>query len=422
MKKILCTIIGAIAVTIFAAMPANAHEIEGLHENLNALQLEKSDPELGKKMEENFLNYYNECWPGILEGLKHLGRMETDSDEEEYKYALEENKIDYRCGIKATVLNTYKYLYQYAQNSSLKYIFCDDIYWGILHVIRVPFTRSFTAGGEYISNLRETFEKEMYELCFNEEILNFLKDENKIAEMLSERGETTVTDMKVFAPYQMITILYIRCESNEYLVRLYSSPDGLDCLENIEKYKLYPAAEFIEKMAETKEEYGAPTGLIYYSQLIKPTYESEAESLQSEGMLKGNENGLDLLKPLSRIESAAMLLRAKGESENTDTAVQTFTDVPQSHWGYGAAQKAYSLGIVNGVGDDKFAPEKTVTAEEFCTMLLRSARESEFDWKQALNMLIERNIITEEESKTMDFFTRGDMAKILYEAKQNGLL
>ena len=175
-------------------------------------------------------------------------------------------------------------------------------------------------------------------------------------------------------------------------------------------------------MAETKEEYGAPTGLIYYSQLVKPTYESEAESLQSEGMLKGNENGLDLLKPLSRIESAAMLLRAKGESENADTAVQTFTDVPQSHWGYGAAQKAYSLGIVNGVGDDKFAPEKTVTAEEFCTMLLRSAGESEFDWKQALNMLIERNIITEEESKTMDFFTRGDMAKILYDAKQNGLL
>ena len=422
MKKILCTIIGAIAVTIFAAMPANAHEIEGLHENLNALQLEKSDPELGKKMEENYLTFFNERWQGNLLGLKKMGKMHTKSDEEEYAYRLEENRIDYRCGIKATILNTNKYLYQYAQNSRLKYIFCDDIYWGILHVNRVPFARSFTADGKYISSPRETFEKEMYELCFNEEILNFLKDENKIAEMLSARGETTVTDMKVFAPYQMITILYIRCASNEYLVRLYSSPNGWDCMENIEKYKLYPATEFIEKMAETKEEYGAPTGLIYYSQLVKPTYESEAESLQSEGMLKGNENGLDLLKPLSRIESAAMLLRAKGESENADTAVQTFTDVPQSHWGYGAAQKAYSLGIVNGVGDDKFAPEKTVTAEEFCTMLLRSAGESEFDWKQALNMLIERNIITEEESKTMDFFTRGDMAKILYEAKQNGLL
>ena len=422
MKKILCTIIGAIIVSVFAAMPANAHEIEGLHENLNALLLEKSDPELGKKMEENFLNYYNECWPGILEGLKHLGRMETDSDEEEYKYALEENRMDYRCGIKATVLNTNKYFYQYAQNSSLKYIFCDDIYWGILYVNQIPFVGYFTADGEFMNNPPKTLGKKVYEFCLNEEILDFLKDENRIAEMLTERGETTVTDIKLFAPYRTITILYIRCESNEYLVRLYSSPDGWDCLENIGRYKLYPAAEFIEKMAETEDDDNAPTTLIQRSQLVKPTYKSEAESLRSEGLLKGNENGLDLLKPLSRIESAAMLLRAKGESENTDTAVQTFTDVPQSHWGYGAAQKAYSLGIVNGVGDDKFAPEKTVTAEEFCTMLLRSAGESEFDWKQALNMLIERNIITEEESKTMDFFTRGDMAKILYEAKQNGLL
>ena len=422
MKKILCTIIGAIIVSVFAAMPANAHEIEGLHENLNALLLEKSNPELAKTMEENFLVYYNKHWQGILLGLKKTGRMHTNSDEEEYIRALEDIKMDYANSIKTTTIDTYKYYYQYAENNCLKYIFSNDVYWSAPRINSVPFTGWFTVTGEYMSNLRETFGKEISSICLNKTGLDFLKDEDRIGEMLAESGETKVTDIKVFSPYYMTTILYIRCASNEYLVRLYSSPDGWDCLENIEQYKIYPATEFIEKVIAAEEETNAPTTLIKNSQLIKPTYESEAESLQSEGMLKGNENGLDLLKPLSRIESAAMLLRAKGESENTDTAVQTFTDVPQSHWGYGAAQKAYSLGIVNGVGDDKFAPEKTVTAEEFCTMLLRSAGESEFDWKQALNMLIERNIITEEESKTMDFFTRGDMAKILYEAKQNGLL
>ncbi len=422
MKKILCTIIGAIIVSVFAAMPANAHEIEGLHENLNALLLEKSNPELAKTMEENFLVYYNKHWQGILLGLKKTGRMHTNSDEEEYIRALEDIKMDYANSIKTTTIDTYKYYYQYAENNCLKYIFSNDVYWSAPRINSVPFTGWFTVTGEYMSNLRETFGKEISSICLNKTGLDFLKDEDRIGEMLAESGETKVTDIKVFSPYYMTTILYIRCASNEYLVRLYSSPDGWDCLENIEQYKIYPATEFIEKVIAAEEETNAPTTLIKNSQLIKPTYESEAESLQSEGMLKGNENGLDLLKPLSRIESAAMLLRAKGESENTDTVVQTFTDVPQSHWGYGAAQKAYSLGIVNGVGDDKFAPEKTVTAEEFCTMLLRSAGESEFDWKQALNMLIERNIITEEESKTMDFFTRGDMAKILYEAKQNGLL
>ena len=422
MKKILCTIIGAITVSMFATMPANAHEIEGLHENLDALLLEKGNPELAKTMKENFLAYYNEHWEGISLGLKKTGRMHTKSDEEEYVYRLEERKDDYANSIKTTIIDTNKYLYQYAENNCLKYIFSNDIYWSTPRVYSVPFTSFYTVTGEYMDNPRETFGKEVGGICLNETGLDFLKDENRIGEMLSERGETKVTDIKVFSPYDMITILYIQCASNEYLVCLYSNPNGWDFMENIEKYKIYPATDFIGEIISIDGDLSAAIPLIYNSQLIKPTYESEAESLQSEGMLKGNENGLDLLKPLSRIESAAMLLRAKGESENTDTAVQTFTDVPQSHWGYGAAQKAYSLGIVNGVGDDKFAPEKTVTAEEFCTMLLRAAGESEFDWKQALNMLIERNIITEEESKTMDFFTRGDMAKILYEAKQNGLL
>ena len=422
MKKILCTIIGAITVTIFAAMPANAHEIEGLHENLDALLLEKSNPELAETMKENFLAYYNEHWQGILLGLKKTGRMHTKSDEEEYVYRLEERKDDYANSIKTTIIDTNKYLYQYAENNCLKYIFSNDIYWGTPRIYSVPFTSFYTVTGEYMDNPRETFGKEVSGICLNEEGLDFLKDEDRIGEMLAKKGETKVTDIKVFSPYNMITILYVRCISNEYLLCLYSRSERGGYMENIEQYKIYPATEFIEKIIATEGEINAPTSLAQRSKLIKPTYESEAESLQSEGMLKGNENGLDLLKPLSRIESAAMLLRAKGESENTDTAVQIFTDVPQSHWGYGAAQKAYSLGIVNGVGDDKFAPEKTVTAEEFCTMLLRAAGESEFDWKQALNMLIERNIITEEESKTMDFFTRGDMAKILYEAKQNGLL
>jgi hypothetical protein len=48
--------------------------------------------------------------------------------------------------------------------------------------------------------------------------------------------------------------------------------------------------------------------------------------------------------------------------------------------------------------------------------------EPEFDWEQALNMLIERGIITQEQAETMDLFTRGDMAKIIYEAKRQGLI
>ena len=155
----------------------------------------------------------------------------------------------------------------------------------------------------------------------------------------------------------------------------------------------------------------------------KPTYESEAESLHQQGLLNGNENGLDLLKPLTRIEAAAMLLRALGQSETANSGSgQIFSDVPQDHWGYGAAENAYNLGLIRGVGNNQFAPDNNVTAAEFSTMVLRASGAAEFNWEQALSLLIEQNIITQDNANTMDFFTRGDMAKIIYEAKAKDFL
>ncbi len=139
------------------------------------------------------------------------------------------------------------------------------------------------------------------------------------------------------------------------------------------------------------------------------------------GLVNGNEKGLDLLKPLTRIEAAAIILRVLG-AENTTAESQTFSDVPDTHWGFNVAAEASRRGIVNGVGNDLFVPDKTVKATEFTTMLLRSAGEPDINWEQALQILIDRGIITEEDSKTMDLFTRGDMAKIIYEARLNNLI
>ncbi|MDP4118357.1 MAG: hypothetical protein Q8873_04105 [Bacillota bacterium] len=90
--------------------------------------------------------------------------------------------------------------------------------------------------------------------------------------------------------------------------------------------------------------------------------------------------------------------------------------------GYSTAEKAYGIGLVSCLGNNEFAPDKTVTATEFSTMVLRGANEGEFDWQQAINILTEKSIITEENSNTKDLFTCGDMAKIIYEAKANELL
>ena len=183
--------------------------------------------------------------------------------------------------------------------------------------------------------------------------------------------------------------------------------------------------EAVASISTELNEQGFPSGIGYakVSSLTKPTYESEAESLHQQGLLNGNENGLDLLKPLTRIEAAAMLLRALGQSETANSGSgQIFSDVPQDHWGYGAAENAYNLGLIRGVGNNQFAPDNNVTAAEFSTMVLRASGAAEFNWEQALSLLIEQNIITQDNANTMDFFTRGDMAKIIYEAKAKDFL
>ena len=188
-------------------------------------------------------------------------------------------------------------------------------------------------------------------------------------------------------------------------------------LPQVELYKLYTTTEVLNSVDSPE----VSQGLYKKINLVKEDYVAEAESLQAEGLLKGTEKGLDLLKPLTRVEAATMLLRAMGEPETTESAVMTFSDVSTEHWGYGAVENAYRLGLVNGVGDGKFAPEENVTAPQFATMILRAADTEEFNWEQAVDIMIEQGILTKEETTTMDFFTRGDMAKMIYEARENNL-
>ena len=185
-----------------------------------------------------------------------------------------------------------------------------------------------------------------------------------------------------------------------------------DWVDELELFKLYDAKEFLSIISEEADVMNRE----------KPTFEAEALALKDKGLLLGNENGLDLLKPLTRIEAATILLRAMGESTISNAQIQTFTDVPLNHWGYGAAENAYALGLIKGIGNDLFAPDDAVTGAQFATMVLRAGNHEDFNWEEALNIMVSEGIITSENASTMDFFTRGDMAKIIYEATEKGLL
>ena len=438
MKKIiaviLCIIIVLSALIVVANEMLQPSEeqgtVAGLQEKMDALWMKNnfSQEELNE-MVQQWKDWYTEIfYQTPWEARKSLDWrwIKYDNEAEELAYRLETYKPDPEKGYLISCLITERYAEQYANNNHFGYLISDEPYW----IAPAYFlgNRFYTREGILSENGVPTpygRERNAYITGLSDATLDFLKNTDNTEQLLLEKGEIEVSDIKVFGMSMGLSFMYIRCDEQEYLVELSNILPGID------QYKLYPAKEVIEVLTETVEPGGWEANSVWDPDggfggdiiATKPTYQTEAEALEAEGLLKGNENGLDLLKPLTRIEAAAMLLRAMGEIETAPpNSGQVFTDVPQSHWGFGAATNAYDLGIVNGIGNNQFAPDNLVTAAQFSTMVLRAADTGEFDWQQATNLLIDQGVITAEEVETMDLFTRGDMAKIIYEAREKGLL
>ena len=424
MKRILSAVMcAALLLTSVCAADTNTYaddEVEGLHEKLSALFMEnyfteEEFEEINNKYLQDFSEYLlNEHLPA----RQQLGKMETGSMEEEYALEMEKAKtlLDYSNGMRISLLLTNKYTKQYSETENFSYLFSGDEFWGVPDFNRESgsILATFDLQGNHIS-ITEEFDVSYYGIIIPKEAIDLMREETPIRDMLLEKGETKVEDIKL-CTVTSSSGLYIKCPDNEYFLKFYDY--NWDDYKKLEDN--YYEFLTITELAENIEQIGHAQN-IYYTTPEQPVYEAEAEALQAAGLLKGNENGLDLLKPLTRIEAAAMLLRAIGESETAESTVQVFADVPAAHWGFGAAAQAYTLGLIKGVGDNLFAPDKTVTAAEFSTMALRAANTGEFDWTQAVDIMIEKGILTQEQADKMDLFTRGDMAKIIYEARQNGL-
>ena len=96
------------------------------------------------------------------------------------------------------------------------------------------------------------------------------------------------------------------------------------------------------------------------------------EALASRGIINGMGQGTFMPnKTMTRAEFAAIVTRALGLTAK-DTKV--FSDVPSFKWYAGYIGTANSSGIVNGVGNGKFNPEGTITRQEAAAMVARAAK------------------------------------------------
>lgn len=110
------------------------------------------------------------------------------------------------------------------------------------------------------------------------------------------------------------------------------------------------------------------------------TYTEEEElainKLESIGVMIGTDNGFEGNSNLTRAQAATIMVRLKGISE-TDVenerkrGVTKFKDVKTSHWALGYINLANAYGIVKGVSDTEFDPERKVKVSELVTMAVR---------------------------------------------------
>ncbi|MBP3360553.1 MAG: S-layer homology domain-containing protein [Clostridia bacterium] len=419
MKKILLIFI-SLLVMICSLTPVfsseNSLQISGVDEFLDKICLNSdANIRIREKMQESYQAYLEKIIPQIMENpdyAKQKMGIKIGDDEYEIAQIRDMFVLDMDKGLLNSNIITIKYLNQYSKENCLLYLFSDINVFDVKCIVHGGAT--FTTDGTLLQGDELTASR----VLVDDKVYEYLNNRTQLKKELEAKGETQVQDIKLFG-IGNLTFLYVKCYFKEYLVKLYDYGDMI--LPKIELYELYEASEIMSAFNDIDVQ-NSP-----YSQVLsklvletKPAYDTEAESLQADGLLKGNEKGLDLLKPLTRIEATAILVRAMGYEDVQTSQASYFTDIQSDNWGAKYANIAKDKGIASGVGDDMFAPNDTITASQFATLILRNMGETP-DWQTAINTFVERGLITSEQAEKMNLFTRGDMAKIIYEAKQRNM-
>ena len=128
-----------------------------------------------------------------------------------YEYCLNRDRPDYSYGILMTKINN-KYTQQYAKTYSLGYLFEEDDYWVVMHNDGLGIAEAFSATGEIVNNSDQ--------ITITQEMIDYLKEKKQLENAILENGEKVVQNLTVFSVVHGLTLLYVKCDENEYLMKL----------------------------------------------------------------------------------------------------------------------------------------------------------------------------------------------------------
>ena len=152
---------------------------------------------------------------------------------------------------------------------------------------------------------------------------------------------------------------------------------------------------------------------------------SEAITMLSDlGIIQGKDDGkYHPEDTITRAEACAMIARLMTGDPNVSQYVgaQSFTDVAKGSWKDSAIGYCYINGIVIGVGNNKFEPDRAITDAEFITMVVRAMGYETADMKQnypfsymsnaqAVGLLDGTNMVASTDA------LRGEDAQVIYNA------
>lgn len=155
----------------------------------------------------------------------------------------------------------------------------------------------------------------------------------------------------------------------------------------------------------------------------KVQFYDEAVGLWKKNLLKGSKGHFNLDQALTRAEGAILIVRILGKEEEalSQKLECKFKDVPA--WARDYVAYALAHGITKGYSETSFAPNETLSANQFITMVLRAVgyddSKGHFKWDKAAEKAYELWLISGGERtrymKTNVFF-RDDVAHIVNEA------
>ncbi|RXJ01665.1 hypothetical protein DS745_09295 [Anaerobacillus alkaliphilus] len=185
--------------------------------------------------------------------------------------------------------------------------------------------------------------------------------------VLASAGETTV-ELNKFASYVERSIVGDSDfnEKNSIAVRV--NTDGT--------YTPVPTT-FSGNVAifrsKTNSQYVVVENVVSFSDVTKGWAKADIETLASKQIIKGFTNGT--FKPnehVTRIQLAALLVRALGLEASSTSYNGQFKDVQGNEWFAGELMAAHEAGLVLGTHEGNFLPNKVVTREEAATMVTRA--------------------------------------------------